>query len=650
MKANHGYLIREIAEALGISWEAARKRAQRGSWIYEEVHGHGGKQCLYALASLPDDVRDALLAHEAAQATSTASNKPSKRPSDPAAVARIKAQWSEYRAAADWRRRTAEQRMAVLMDIAREKRAQGSLNKAMDTVAAQLRAAGQRGASASTLKEWRRMVKGVPRAHWLPFLLPQDREARPRLTIHAAAFDAFKRDYLRLEKPAAEACYRRLQRKADSNPAWGDLPSLDTIMRRLEEEVPAAQIALRREGVEAAARLGPKIERDRSGMYAMQAVNADGHVFDVAVKYPDGSIGRPVILGWQDMYSGKILSYRIGKTETSDLVRLSYCDMVRKYGVPEDAYLDNGRAFASKKNTGGVPTRYRYKVKPEEPQGVITRMGTLVHWVTPYRGQAKPIERAWRDIAGDVSRRPEFEGAYLGNSPTAKPESYGSRAVAWEDFLRVVADGVAEFNARQGRRSGVCNGRSLDDTFSESYAASSIKKASAAQLSMMLLAADMVTVDRGTATVTLAGNRYWSEALTNYLGKRIELRFDPEDLRAGVHAFAPDGRYIGEVPCVAAIGYRNSDQLRAARKAQAAWIKAQKALSKAEKAREAAHRIEDVLPIAEPEPPAAGVVKLHIPKRRAAAGTLPADPHDAGPSRSDVMFMDVMRKRAQEGL
>ena len=533
--------------------------------------------------------------------------------------------------------------MDALMAIERQRRKAGSLRKALASVA-------HRGASVETLKRWRGMVAGIPRAHWLPFLLPAERIGKARADIHPAAFDTFKHDYLRLEQPAAKACYRRLQRHAASNPSWGELPSLDTIMRRLEEEVPAVQIVLRRQGVEAAERLGPKIERDRSGMYAMQAVNADGHVFDVAVRYPDGSVGRPVIIGWQDMYSGKLLAYRIGKTETADLVRLSYCDMVRKYGVPEVAHLDNGRAFASKKNTGGMPTRYRYKVKPEDPQGVITRMGTEVHWVTPYRGQAKPIERAWRDIAGDVSKRPEFQGAYLGNNPNAKPENYGSRAVAWDDFLRVVADGVAEFNARTGRRSAVCNGRSVDAAFAESYARAAIKKASSEQLAMMLLASDTVTVCARTANVTLAGNRYWSEALPEYMGRRIEVRFDPDALQAGVHAFAPDGRYIGEVPCIAAIGYPNSDKLREARKTQAAWLKAHKALRKAEQAREAAHQIADMPPIAEPEPPAAGVVKLHIPKRTAAANAAGSAAPASEPSKSDVLFIDMMRQRARDSI
>ncbi|PZX22172.1 bacteriophage Mu transposase [Rhodobacter capsulatus] len=65
--------------------------------------------------------------------------------------------------------------------------------------------------------------------------------------------------------------------------------------------------------------------------------------------------------------------------------------------------------------------------------------------------QAKPIERAFRDIADRLTRHPAFAGAYVGNKPTAKPENYGSRAIPLADFLAITAREIAEHNARPGR-------------------------------------------------------------------------------------------------------------------------------------------------------------------------------------------------------
>src|SRR5690606_4243854 len=183
--------------------------------------------------------------------------------------------------------------------------------------------------------------------------LPEPKGRPPRTAIEPEAWELFKSDYLRLEQPDAAACYRRLQRIAAVRPSWAPLPSLDTFERRIAGIAHPVRV-LTREGEGALMRTRPAQQRDRSGMAAMERVNADGHMFDVAVRFPDGSIGRPVIVGWQDIASGKILGWRLGRMETSELVRLSFADTVRQYGIPAHAHLDNGRAFASKKLTGGM--------------------------------------------------------------------------------------------------------------------------------------------------------------------------------------------------------------------------------------------------------------------------------------------------------
>jgi len=47
------------------------------------------------------------------------------------------------------------------------------------------------------------------------------------------------------------------------------------------------------------------------------------------IKWPDGQIGRPVMLAWQDVFSGMILAHRVGKTESTELIRLSCGDMAK---------------------------------------------------------------------------------------------------------------------------------------------------------------------------------------------------------------------------------------------------------------------------------------------------------------------------------
>lgn len=424
------------------------------------------------------------------------------------------------------------------------------------------------GISPANLRNWYYGANGKPGAQdyhpsdWAAALIPGYCGRTATSECSPEAWDYFKADFLRNEKPASTACYDRLKRAAAAQ-GW-TVPSIATLTRRLERELSRAAVILARGGVEALKRSYPAQERDRSVFHALEAVNADGHKFDVFVKWPDGHIERPVMVAWQDIYSGKLLSYRIDHTENTDAVRLSFGEVVEKYGIPLHSYLDNGRAFASKWMTGGIPNRYRFKVREEEPAGILTVLGVEVHWATPYHGQAKPIERAFKDLCEYVARHPAFAGAYTGNNPNAKPENYGNTAIALGDFLAVLDTEIAAHNARPGRRASVCNGRSFDAAFAESYERSPIRKATAEQRRLWLLAAEGVNVRRD-GSITLAAerdNRYWAAALHDLAGHNIIARFDPQSLHDLVHCYTMDGRYLGEAQCVQAVGFNDTQAAR----------------------------------------------------------------------------------------
>ncbi|QRY97116.1 DDE-type integrase/transposase/recombinase [Sphingomonas paucimobilis] len=157
----------------------------------------------------------------------------------------------------------------------------------------------------------------------------------------------------------------------------------------------------------------------------MEAVNIDGHKFDVFCRWPDGRIGRPMMVTIQDIYSRKILAWRVDESESALSTRLVFADLFTTWGIPKACLMDNGRAFASKTITGGAKTRFRFKIKDEEPTGVLTALGIAIHWATPYRGQSKPIERAFRDLCDTIAKHPALAGAYTGNKPDAKPRITG---------------------------------------------------------------------------------------------------------------------------------------------------------------------------------------------------------------------------------
>ena len=454
----------------------------------------------------------------------------------------------------------------------------------MTRTAAVAEIAGERSLGKSTVWNWLRAVDGIDAANRLPALAPRRKGGGAEADIDEGLWTIYKSDCLRLSEPTLTSCYDRISAVAAERGI--PLPSERTFRRRLEREVPRDVMILRRKGPEALRRAQPAQRRTVADMHALECVNIDGHKFDVFVRSPEtGKPVRPIMVAIQDIYSRKVVAWRLSLTENAATVRLVFADLFREFGVPLACVLDNGRGFASKWITGGAKTRYRFKIRDEDPTGLLTGLGINLHWALPYRGQSKPIERAFRDMCDRIAKHPAMEGAYTGNSPTAKPDNYGSRAIDWETFVAHVANGVRDHNARPNRRGGVCNGSSFDQTFAESYAVSPIQKADDAQLRMALLAADQKQVNSTTGEIALFGNRYWSSEIGSLAGRKVTVRFDPDNLHSEIHVYDQDGRYLGSAPVIADTGFfdaegaqRTAKRTADARKAAKAAIEAQQLL------------------------------------------------------------------------
>jgi transposase InsO family protein len=560
--------------------ERARKRAGQG----------GGFE--YHVSLFPADVQARLIARELPMPDETA---------EP----RANALWDRFAKLPDKAKKEARERLAVVDRV-------DLLSRGMTRQVAVALTAKEASVATSTVWGWLRLAADVHSSDRLAALAPRHAGRTATAPCDPRAWDFITADYLRPECPSFEACDRRMRDAAAAN-EWSPLPSSKTLRRRLEKEFPRAVRTLMRRGAEAAARTYPHQTRDRTVFRAMEAINADGHKFDVFVKWPDGHIGRPLLVAIQDLYSGLIVGWRLDRSESWTAVRLAFRDAVESFGIPEHAWLDNGRAFASKWISGRMKTRYRFKVRDDEPQGVLTGLGIQVHWATPYHGQAKPIERAFRDLCEEIAKHPACAGAYTGNKPEAKPDNYGSRAVAFEEFEALVAQEIARHNARPGRRTLTAKGRSFAETFKASYEHPStiVKKASAIQLHELLMAAEAVTARAPDGSVHLGENRYWTEALVDLIGKKVVVRFDPQDLIAPVAIYTLDGRYVGQAECVEATGFADMDAARAHTRRRSAYLKALREMRDLQVAM-SVDEIARLLPKPEPATPPASprVVKL----------------------------------------
>lgn len=585
--------------------------AEQAGWDKPELEGKGwrarqgrGGGVEYRLAMLPTAAQAALMLRAPA-APATQAKKPADRD----------ARWAWFERLPEKKQAIARQRLEALASV------EDLVLHGIGRVAAMAEVARLKNVRLSTLYGWRKLVDLVPRHDWLAHLAPHHAgRTGARTECPAEAFEMLKADWLRPERPTFQACWRRLEQVAAER-GWA-LPAPRTMERRLLA-LPVAVRVLARDGADKLKRMIPAQQRDRAELHALQVVNADGHKWDVFVRWPNGDIARPIMLAFQDVHSGKVLSWRVDRSENRETFRLCFGDMVEQWGIPDACVLDNSRTFASKWMTGGIQNRFRFKVRDDEPLGIMTQLGIEVHWATPFSGQSKPIERAFRDFAQDTAKHPKFAGAYTGHKPDAKPENYASQAVPLDVFLAVIGAEIAAHNARAGRTGGVALGRSFDQVFAESYARAPIRQASAHQRRLWLLAAERQLASRTDGSISLLGNRYWSEFLHSHRGEHLTVRFDPELLQQPLHVYRADGDYLGAAECIEAVGFLDAAAARQHAQARKAWMRGVKMQLAAESSlsiRDVAAMLPDAPAAAPAEPPK--VVRL-LPggASRFAAGT-----------------------------
>lgn len=450
--------------------------------------------------------------------------------------------WAEYEGLRDSAKEKARDRLAALREIDDLEGIGLTRTEALRAAAAKI------GVSEKTLWNWLALVEGVAREDRLAYLAPRPGGAKGRrIEVDARFLDLVKASYFTQSGAPLTAAHEWAVRAAGAEGI--PVAPIHQVRRIIEATVPRHVQIFLRKGPHALARYFPHQTRDKTYMRVLECVQADYHKFDVFIRFPGREKpGRIQMIAISDVYSGKFLAYRLSETANGHTVQLTFADLVRRYGIPEHVLLDNGHEFVNKVMTGQVDERFRFKNKDDDVLGLFPLLGIDVHFATPGWGQAKPIERAFRDLCDRVAKHPEFVGAYTGPHTQAKPENYQSKAIPLEQFRAVLDREIAAHNARRGRRSEVANKRSFDEVFNEGYAMGPIRKATEEQQRLWLLRGEGVRAHRNNGEIKLYDTRYWAEWMHQVAGQQVTVRFDPDDLHAGVLVYSMDGTFLGEAP------------------------------------------------------------------------------------------------------
>jgi hypothetical protein len=578
------YGAKELAGLIGLpgTVQGVIDKAKRENWLHRTRNGKGGGK-EYPLSALPEETRT-YLTLQAGKAEAAALYGPQLA----ALSAELQASVDEFHAeqpeevvfTVDWdhfRRKTAKQQTKAykeaevvlqlkrVMDAdrqavfaAKERRAKNSpLRVKKKTVNDMLREVAAANpevcGSWRTLQNWWLGKLGKPgcihfdQKDWAPARAGSYRGRTKMAECTPAAWEYYVSLYLHRSQPSFKDGWRRTVAKAAES-EWV-VPGEATLRRRLLAEYSIEAITLLREGEEAWRRLRPFIVRDKSSLRAGEAVSGDGLKFDrLWTEWPDGDvINTSTAWFWQDLHSGKIVAWRLGKTESTDLFRLATFDLTGHF-LPTYMQVDNTRVAANKQMTAGVLGRNRFGNQPNDFMGMLPMLGIDAHFTTPDHTigspGSKPIERAFG--IGGIHEK-------VATNPKIRDRGFSKATAISSDELReIIAYEVIRHNSQEKRMSPVCGGvLSFNEAYEKSFISWAPRKASEAQRRILLLCIESAKASSSNGQVTikagrsrLGSNKYWCEGLNEYRGQELAVFYDPDDLTKDVDIYNLEGRFL----------------------------------------------------------------------------------------------------------
>ena len=482
----------QIAESMGVLKRNISRRLKSENALFDESRLNGGITKLFALKDLPQDLKDAVIAKYGN------TEKPARSDDVQAMVDKELETMPEPLILTvdhgNFDRKPLEQkteaiRKAKICGEYQKLVLEGtSSQKAMELVARQ-----HDGMSWRTIQNWWHGKKGKPgvkhfdRKDWAAALVNSFTGRKKSTDFTQLAFDYYSALFLNRRKPSYADCFRRTE-EACIKESW--VMASEKTYERHVKELSRQTVILYREGEEAMRQAFPFQHRDKTCFKAGEAVTGDGLKFDkVWVEFPDGEILN-TCTGWiwQDIYSGKIVAWRLAKTENTDVFRLATYDLLG-VATPDYMQIDNTRAAANKVMTAHIAGRHRFKDLPTDAPGILYYLGIDAHFTNPdhkiSNPGVKPIERSFG--IGGIHEKVSW-------NPALRERGFSKKtAVPFEEFKAIVESEINSHNAQKKRRSDVCQViYSFDEAFQKSFATAAPRKSTEQQRTLLLMLQEQV--------------------------------------------------------------------------------------------------------------------------------------------------------------
>lgn len=372
--------------------------------------------------------------------------------------------------------------------------------------------------------------------------------------IDEETWQVFLSFYLDQAKHPQRKCYEYTKLYLKENDKFDlvdNMPAYCTFTRHIKSDLSDGIKTLGRDGEKAFDdRCAPYIKRTYDNMESNEYWIGDNHTIDVIVGEDEKQF-RLYLTAFLDARSGIMTCIYLTDAPSSQASIYSLRRGIKKYGIPKNVYLDNGREFLTF-DFGGLGHRAKKNDERYNPPPILERLGINMTNALVRNAKAKIIERRFLDFKNGISR---LFSTYTGGNVVEKPEILkvelkNGNIPDRETFIQEIEE-MIEYYLNYELYDGAVEadkGKRKIDVYRENLKTKVM--ATDEQLNLMMLRSTRPQkVTRRGVSLKIAGTKidyFNNELIMQMLNKQVYLRYDPDDL-SKVRIYDLDDRFVMEV-------------------------------------------------------------------------------------------------------
>lgn len=311
----------------------------------------------------------------------------------------------------------------------------------------------------------------------------------------------------------------------------------------------------------------PYVQRSYEDIRAGEWWMSDGHDLELMCYHKTRKTskgtrfsGSPKLIVWIDVKSRFITGWTLSWSETTESVAIALKRGIEKYGIPENIFTDNGKAYTSLKLKGN-----------DELDGIYSMLGVRVSHALPYNAQSKHIERWFVDFKNEFAK--EFL-TYKGGNVVERPERM--RTFTMDKIAKGLIIEQAELEIeierfirhknheyyvlRGGHRGKGMNGRTPLQVMNEELPEAARRMVSDEKLRLLFLYEEIRTIQQNG--INYLENTYIHEALYYHQGEKVKIKYDPHDLKS-IYVYLDTGEFLCKAERLQLAGWNDIDAIKA---------------------------------------------------------------------------------------